>query len=142
LKGLRLHAFYDADRPVKDASRNRFIASLTFEHKYLVLLAETLEAKDQSSPTSPAVRSSGYSLWATPRSKLGLEALLRYDSVKPNKSLDARKNRTLLGAAYWFKVQRAPLAAAILADFEQVKYDAALARPNEKRYELKTLFNF
>jgi len=37
---------------------------------------------------------------------------------------------------------REPLAAAILADFEQVRYDAALARPDEKRYELKTLFNF
>ena len=69
-------------------------------------------------------------------------ALLRHDSSKPNKSLDAGKSRTLLGAAYWFKAPREPLAAAVLADFEQVRYDAALARPDEKRYELKTLFNF
>ena len=39
-------------------------------------------------------------------------------------------------------MDRAPFAAAILADYEQVKYDAALARPNEKRYELKSLFSF
>jgi hypothetical protein len=36
----------------------------------------------------------------------------------------------------------APFAAAILADYEQVKHDTLLARPNEKRYELKSLFNF
>ena len=34
------------------------------------------------------------------------------------------------------------LSTAILGDFEQVKYDSALNKANEKRFELKTLFNF
>lgn len=141
-KGLRLHLFYDADRPVKDASRNRFIGGMTFEHKHLNAGAEYLDAKDQASARSTAVKASGWSAWATPRSKLGIEGFLRYDRLRPDKSVDASKRRTIVGVAYWFKVQRAPFAAAILADYEQVKYDAPLARPNEKRYELKSLFNF
>jgi len=30
----------------------------------------------------------------------------------------------------------------LLADYEQVNYDTALARPNEKRYALHTQFTF
>lgn len=141
-KGLRLHLFYDADSPVKDASRNRLIGSLTFEHKHVNAGAEYLDAKDQASARSAAVKASGWSVWATPRSKLGVEGFLRYESLKPNRGVDANKSRSIVGVSYWFKVQRAPFAAAILADYEQVKYDAPLARPNEKRYELKSLFSF
>src|SRR2546422_11244953 len=32
-KGIRLTAFYDKDSPVQNASRDRFIAAGTFEHK-------------------------------------------------------------------------------------------------------------
>lgn len=144
LKGLRVAAFYDRDAPVKGGSRDRFVVAPTFEHKYLNLGFEYLDAKDRASGLAGTgeVKSNGWSLWATPRSKVGLEGLLRYDSLKPNKSLDAKKTRTLIGAAYWFKVQKAPLAAAVLADYEQVKYDALLAKPEEKRLELKLLLNF
>jgi hypothetical protein len=141
-KGLRLSLFYDADRPVKATSRNRFIGAATFEHKYLIAGAEYLDTKDQAGIAAAAIKANGWSVFAQPRSKVGVDGWFRYDSLKPNKGVDARKSRTILGAVYWFKVQRAPFAAAILADYEQVKYDAALARPNEKRYELKTLFNF
>ena len=37
---------------------------------------------------------------------------------------------------------KAGLAAAILADYEEVKYDTPLNKPTEKRFEIKTLFNF
>lgn len=142
VKGLRLHLFYGADRPVKDASRNRFLGAVTFEHKYLIAGAEYLDAKDQPSIRSAPVKANGWSVFAQPRSKVGLDGWLRHDSLKPSKGAGASKTRTILGVAYWFKVQRAPFAAAILADYEQVSYDAALSRPNEKRYELKSLFNF
>ncbi len=142
LKGLRLTAFYDADKVVKDAPRNRLIGALTFEHQYLNLGFSLLDAKTQASAATAAVKARGFSVWATPRLKSGLEGLVRYDSLKPDKSVDALKKRTLVGVAYWFKVMRSGLATAILGDYEEVSYDTALAKPKEKRFELKTLFNF
>jgi hypothetical protein len=142
LKGWRLTAFYDHDSPVKDGSRERFIANTTFEHQYLNLGFDYLDAKDRTSATKPEVKSNGWSVWVEPRTRSGLEGLFRYDDLKPNESVDARKKRTLVGVSYWFKFSKAGLAAAILGDYEQVKYDSALAKPTEKRYELKTLFNY
>jgi len=142
LKGLRLSAFYDADHYVKDAPRQRFIGSVTFEHKYVNLGIDYLDAKDQTSTTKPEVRASGFSAWAQPKTTKGIEGFLRYDSLKPSKHVDARKNRTIVGVAYWFKTLKAPAAAALLLDYEHVGYDAPLAKPNESRYALHCLFNF
>ena len=47
LRGLRAHVFYDGDRYLKDAERNRFIASVTFEHAYLNAGFDYLDTKDQ-----------------------------------------------------------------------------------------------
>jgi hypothetical protein len=142
LKGLRLTAFYDDDHPVEDADRTRFVGAVTFEHKYVNAGFEYLDAKDNSSATRPVVKSDGWSLWATPKTRIGIEGLFRYDDLKPNKSVDAKKSRTLVGVSYWFKTTRAGLAAAILADYEEVKYDTPLNKPTEKRFEIKTLFNY
>ncbi len=140
-KGLRLTAFYDNDSPVKNAARNRFVAAGTFEHKYVNLGVDYLDAKDRLSATKAEVKANGWTVWATPRTGTGWEALLRYDHFKPNKDVDAVKTRFLGGVAYWLKV-KAPLAASILLDYEEVKYDAPLKKPDEKRFEIKTLFNF
>jgi len=142
LKGLRLTAFWDEDHPVKNADRKRFIGALTFEHKYLNAGWEYVDAKDNASATKPVVEGQGWTLWATPRTTIGLEGLFRYDDLKPNKSVDAKKNRTLVGVSYWFKTTRAGLAAAVMADYEEVKYDTPLNKPTEKRFEIKTLFNY
>jgi Phosphate-selective porin O and P len=141
LKGIRLTAFYDHDSPIKNGERNRFIAMGTFEHKYLNLGANYIDAKDQSSPTKAEVKATGWTIWATPRTLAGFEALVRYDHLKPNKSVDAVKSRILAGVSYWLKV-KAPLATSILVDYEKVDYDTLLNKPTEKRFEIKTLFNF
>ena len=99
LKGLRLTAFYDDDHPVKDAERTRFVGAVTFEQKYVNAAFEYLDAKDNASATKPVVKSEGWSLWATPRTRIGIEGLFRYDDLKPNKSIDAKKSRTLVGAS-------------------------------------------
>jgi hypothetical protein len=141
LKGLRLTAFYDADHYVQSADRTRLILNATFEHKHIVLGGDWIKAADQASSKSPRVESNGYSVWARPRASNGLEALLRYDSLKPNDSISARKKRTLLGGAYWFKT-KAPVTAAVLLDYEHVTYGVALARPTENRIALHSLFAF
>lgn len=141
MKGLRLTAFYDADRYVKNAPRNRFVLNAAFEHKYVVAAADLLEATDQVSARAPRVESSAYSLWTRLRTTMGVEGLLRYDSVRPDKKVEGRRNRTILGVSYWFKT-RAPISAAVLADYERVNHPAGSGRPRETRLALHTLFSY
>jgi hypothetical protein len=143
LKGLRLTGFYDHDHYVRDARKDRGVLELTFEHPYLNLGATYLKAKDQNaSSTKPEVVAEGYSLWATPRTPIGVEALLRYDYIKPVQGTAQRKDRMIGGLAYWFPVQKG-VAAALLLDYEQVRYrNFSPARPKEERYAVHTLFNF
>ncbi|PYS93441.1 MAG: hypothetical protein DMF50_13485 [Acidobacteria bacterium] len=145
LKGLRLTAFYDADNYIQGDARRRFIYTATFEHKYVNAGFEHLDAADRSGPVVPAaaeVKSQGYSVWVVPRSPKGWEGLLRFDHLKPNKNVDAAKDRKIAGVAYWFHSLQAPATAALLLDYENVTYDTALAKPDEKRYGLHALFNF
>jgi hypothetical protein len=143
LRGLRLSAFYDGDHYVKDAKKNRFIAMVTYESPYGNVGAQYLKAKDQNASASkPVVEAEGYSIWATPRTTFGLEALLRWDRLAPNTAAGPRKQRIIAGPAYWFPVQKG-VAAAVLLDFEQVRYMGAPGqRPTEERYAIHTLFNF
>ena len=154
-KGMRLTAFYDADRYVTGGPRDRFVGLASFEHKYANAGLEYFGAKDQPSATVQAVKARGYSLWATPKVGRGVEGFLRYDNVKPNTDVSARKKRTIAGVAYWFPVlkDKGPLSAALLADYERVNYDAlpagtlvsplvALGKATEKRFSVHCLFNF
>lgn len=161
LKGLRLTGFYDGDHYVQNAPRERFTGGLTFEHPNVNAGVDYLDAKDQTSVTKPEVHAQGWSAWATPRTPIGIEALLRYDELKPDRdnaagtSLPgtvAKKKRTILGLAYWIPVAAfqwpswwhgSGIAVALLADYEKVNYENfAPGRPDEKRYALHTLFNF
>lgn len=147
LKGLRATLFYDHDSPIKNGSRDRTLMAVTFEHKYLNAGYDYDWTKDRSSVTRAEVKGEGWTLWGTPRTTFGLEGFLRYDHLKPNTAATlpalaaAVKSRFIGGGAYWLKV-KSPLAVAILVDYEEVKYDALLTRPTEKRFEIKSLFNF
>lgn len=139
--GLRVSGFYDADSYIKNGARHRFISSVTFEHKRLNLGADYLQAADQVSARARRIESAGYTLWIQPRTRSGVEGFLRYDSLKPNTSVEARKKRTLAGLSYWMKSRGSAQAAAFL-NFERVGYDRLLARPTEKRLALSCLFSF
>ncbi len=143
IKGLRLTAFYDADHYVRDAKRERFIGMISYESPWLNMAAQYFKAKDQNaSATKPVVEAEGYSIWATPRTPFGLEFLLRWDRLAPSTAVGARKQRIIAGPAYWFPVQKG-VAAAVLLDFEQVRYMGAPSqKPTEERYAIHTLFNF
>jgi hypothetical protein len=142
LGGLRLTGFADSDRPIEGGARNRLVGALTYEHRFAHGGFEVLRAEDRVTASAATTRAEGFSAWVTPRSPFGLEALLRFDRLRPNRDADARKERTLVGIAYWFKTLKAPLAAAVLAEYENVRYDAPLNKPEEKRFAVKSLFNF
>ena len=142
VKGLLITGFYDADNYAKSDPKTRMIGALTFEHKYVHAGVEYLQAKDQPAASSPEVKSDGYTIWATPRFGDGWEALLRYDSLKPDKDVNAKKDRKIAGVAYWFNMKASNTKAAILLDYESVGYDEMLNKPDEKRYAIHTLFDF
>jgi hypothetical protein len=123
LRGLRATVFYDADAYVKNAPRNRFIGGLNYEHKFVTLGFEYLDTKDQTSVTKAELDGRGYSIWATPKSTMGLEGLLRFDHLKPNTALDAQvRNRTIVGLAYWFPHQGS-VSSAMMLDYDGQTFD-------------------
>lgn len=153
LRGLRITGFYDGDHYQQDAERKRAIGAITFEHPFVNVGFHYLDAKDRTSRTKAfSTHATGWSAWVTPRTPFGLEALLRYDELKPSKDNnsvdpDGKKKRFIGGISYWFPVTKAGIAAAVLLDYENVKYDGfavgnANNRPEEKRYAVHTLFNF
>ena len=144
VKGLRLTAYYDSDHYFADAKRERFIGNVTFEHPYVNAGAEYLDAKDQTSVTKPVLNRNGFSVWATPRTPIGIEALLRYDELNTNKdaSPKPKKKRTVVGLAYWPPLQGGK-SVAFLVDYSEVKFDNVTPDPGKtKIYALHTLFNF
>jgi hypothetical protein len=143
LRGLRLTAFYTGDHYVKDAARNRFVAQATFEHRFLHAGFDYLHAVDQTSITKPELTGRGFSIWATPRSPSGWEALLRYDRLKPDASVDAHvRSRAIVGVAYWFPLQGA-VSTALLLDYDAATFtNFTPALPKQRRVALHGLVGF
>jgi hypothetical protein len=141
LRGLRFHAFTERDAYIEHGPRNRFIFSTTFEHKYVNAGFDYLNAEDQTRAALAKVKAEGVSFWVTPRTTFGLEGLFRYDSTKPNKTVDARRKRTIAGVAYWFPHQ-GTVSTAILLDYEQYEFDKALNQPRQQRIAVHSLVNF
>jgi hypothetical protein len=141
-RGFRVTAFYDKDAYVSDGERNRFIAMGSFEHTYVNAAFQYLSTMDQTSITKTKVDASGYSFWITPRSKIGVEGLFRYDNLKPNDDVDAHRKRVIAGISYWLPHQ-GTVSSAILLDFEQVKSNGFTPNPpTQQRIAVHTLVNF
>lgn len=143
LRGIRASVFYTGDHYVKNAERKRFIGNVTLEHKYLNAGVEYLDTRDQTSIIKPHVEGKGYSIWATPKSPIGWEALLRYDHLKPNTALDSQvRRRTILGVAYWFPHQ-GNVSSALLVDYDGQTFDAWVpALPKQQKLGVHALINF
>lgn len=143
LRGLRVTGFYDHDAYVKNAERRRGIVALTFEHPYLNAAFDYLTTTDQPNAAAATVKGEGWSAWVTPRSVKGWEGLLRYDSLKPNKSLsNQKKNRTIAGVAYWFPHQGS-VSTALLFDLDNTTFDNfSPERPTVRLIAVHALVNF
>jgi hypothetical protein len=132
LRVLRAHVFYDGDAYIKDGERRRFIASATYEHPNVIASFEYLDTTDQTSglPAADApcpsgvtvachLEGKGYSFWVNPKQATnGWEALLRYDHMQPNKTIDGQeRHRGIVGVSYWFPHQ-GTVQAALLVDYD------------------------
>jgi hypothetical protein len=128
-----------------------------------------LISKDQTSVTKADLKGTGYSVWVTPRSPIGLEALIRYDHFKPLDSCTAPavtptacpvsilangvpvapnsqvRKRTIVGLAYWFPHKAdARVSSAILLDYDGYTFDNfdSKASPAQKKVEAHWLVNW
>ncbi len=137
LRGLRAHFFYDKDSYVVNAERTRLIAGLTYEHQYVNICYQYLDAHDQTTALGTPFdqEGKGYSIWATPKQgtgNVGWEGLLRYDHLIPdNRSIvvvpdptgtnitydSQARDRTIVGVAYWFP-HTGGATAALLFDYD------------------------
>ena len=142
LRGLRVTGFYDHDAYVKNAERRRAIGALTFEHKYLNASFDYLAATDQTSVTRSPVDARGFSVWATPRTTVGWEGLIRYDHLEPSTERSGTRKRAIGGVAYWFPHQGS-VSTVLLFDIEQVTFaNFALPQPTQRRIAVHALVNF
>jgi hypothetical protein len=143
LRGIRVHAFYDADSYVRDGDRRRADVSATFEHPHLNAGIEYLDTRDQASVLQRRVDGRGYSAWATPKAANGWEALLRYDRMTPDTSADEQtRTRVILGVAYWFPHQGS-VSSALLLDYDgQTFHNFTTDVPKQQRIAVHALVNF
>ena len=142
LRGLRVAVFWDSDHYRHSDPKERLVGTVTFEHPSIHAGFEYLAARDQPAAALAENKGRGWCAWATPRTPFGLEALLRYESLKPDKNAGARKTRWIGGVAYWFPLQKG-IATALLLDYEKVRYENfSPARKTEERYALHTLVTF
>ncbi len=144
VKGLRIAGYYDTDHYFADAKKERFLGNVTFEHRYVNAGFEYIDAKDQTTPTATELDRNGFSAWVTPRTPIGVEALLRYDELNTNKNLSPKpkKKRTVVGVAYWPPLQGGK-TIAFMVDYSEVKFENVTPDPGKtKIYALHTLFNF
>jgi hypothetical protein len=142
LRGLRVTGFYDADHYNQGNRKQRFVANVTFENPHLNAGVEYLNARDEPSNLARDNHSRGWSVWATPRTSVGWEALFRYDELRRNTDLSEKKHRFIGGIAYWFPTT-AGVQSALLLDYEDVTYrHDHPVKPRERRYALHSLFSF
>jgi hypothetical protein len=141
-KGWRVTGFWNQDNVAKDQKRNRWLVDTTFENPYLNAGFTFLEATNQASPGAAEVKPKDWSIWLNPRTLFGLEALFRYDELKPNADLDQKQKRTIIGIAYWFNFGHG-IVSAFMADYTQETFDNfSPAKADNRFYALHTLFNF
>lgn len=143
LRGVRATAFYDADAYVRNGPRRRFIGSLSLEHPRLNAAVEYLATTDRASVALSETSGRGFSIWVTPRSASGWEALLRYDHLTPDRALDGQtRSRTIVGVAYWFPLQRG-VSSAFMIDYDGQTFDNFTPQPkDQRRIAVHGLINF
>ncbi len=158
LKNWQVKAFYSTDHYVPNAKRTRAVLDTSFEHQYLNVGFDVINAHDQTSarPGSQDIDGRGWAVWATPRKPFAngssLEALLRYDYLEPNREVATvggstvpglGKNKlAIAGLAYWFP-KTGPVSSAVMLDFESWTYsDYTTPKPNQQRIYVHSLITF
>jgi hypothetical protein len=143
LRGLRVTGFYFGDNYIKNAERSRAVGQVTYESTYINGGFDAIKAHDQTSITKVDTEASGWSFWATPKTTIGWEALLRYDHLAPDTGVANQvRTRTIVGVAYWFPHQ-GNVSSSLLLDYDgQTFHNYATAQPKQAKVAVHALINF
>jgi hypothetical protein len=142
LKGWRFTGFYDADAYVKDGEKHRGIFATTFEHTYVNASFEYLATTDQTSVTKTDVDGKGWSFWVNPKSPKGYELLARFDHFEPDDNANQKRDRQIVGVAYWFPHQ-GNVSTALLLDYDNATFkNFATPQPTQRKIAVHGLVNF
>jgi hypothetical protein len=147
-KGLRVTGFYWGDHYQKDFKRTRAMFNVLLEQRRFNLGLDYLKRDDQAISATSVTKSDGLSFFITPFFKEkgnGWEALIRYDSFRPDSGTfaDRRQNRTIAGLAYWFPHPGGAGTAAIMLDYEGIRYTNYTAPPvRQDKVVVHGLINF
>ena len=143
LRGLRVTGFYFGDNYIKSAERMRAVGQVTYESTYFNGGFDAIDAKDQTSITKADVEVKGWSVWATPKTPMGWELLLRYDHLQPDtRVVDQVRTRTIAGVAYWFPHQ-GNVSSALLLDYDSQTFNNFTpAQPKQTKVAVHALINF
>lgn len=137
-KGLRATLFYDGDRYVANALRERLVGQLAYEHPRFNAGLDVLSTKDRASASKPQTEGRGWSVFATPRLGKGWELLLRHDQNRPDRNSSVERTRNIAGVAYWLpNLQK--VTAGVLVDRDAL---TVTGKPDETRYGVKLLLVF
>ena len=108
---------------------------------------DAIDAHDQTSITKANVESKGWSFWATPKlpqeNGSSFEMLFRFDHMVPSEAVsDQTRQRTIVGAAYWFPHQGS-VTSALLLDYDGQTFDHFVpAQPKNAKVAVHALINF
>lgn len=148
-KAVRLTGFYFGDHYLKDYQRKRVVGNVSIEQRKYNFSFDYMTRVDQNKTPPDATRteSGGYSVVLTPffqEKGNGWEALLRYDSFRPDSGnfSDRRQNRTILGIAYWFPHPGGAGTAALMLDYEGLRYKDYPGQAKQNKVTLHGLINF
>jgi len=145
-RGLRVTAFYDDDHYVKGGDRKRFVFNTMFEHAHVTAGFDYLNASDEASISTTKIDGDGWSVFVTPFFKSrgdGLEALVRLDHLTPDSTRSTQdRERTIAGVSYWFPHPGGAATAALLLDYERVKFAGFVNQPTQQRIAVHGLINF
>ncbi|HKA35957.1 MAG TPA: hypothetical protein VKH43_04005 [Thermoanaerobaculia bacterium] len=143
-RGIRLTGFYDTDHYYPDAKRERFVGAFTFEHPWVNAGFEWLDAHDRTTVTANELHRDGFSVFVTPRTPFGLEALIRYDELDQNHDVSPKpkKQRFIGGLAYWPALEGGK-TVSFMVDYDETKFKNQTPLPAKvKIWAFHTLFNF
>ncbi|HEX5474005.1 MAG TPA: hypothetical protein VFX12_05015 [Vicinamibacterales bacterium] len=140
-RGLRFTGFYDGDHYAKDSEKTRALFEASFEHQYLNAAFDYVAAHDEKTPAALDVHGQGWSAWVTPRSRVGIEGLFRYDHYTPNTSFDSQVHkRAIVGIAYWFP-HTGSATSAFLIDYDDATFDN-VPQARQRKIAVHALVNF
>jgi len=131
-KRLRATVFLVDDHYDANATRERLIGQVTYEHPRGNAGAEVLSTKDRT------LEGRGWSAFATPKLGKGWELLLRHDHNKPDRNADIVRKRNIAGVAYWIpNLQKT--TCAVLVDRDSLSVTGS---GDDTRYGVKMLLVF